>query len=131
MDEKALDSLKNQLRADHHHTSSSRRKNAHFAQKVEAGAEGCTVLVGENYQIPEITSCFVRLKEAIVVPHLMEINIPIRFLFVMVGPENSKNQFHEIGRCMATLMADAVWHEVAYSAHETKDILLVRQQQYY
>ena len=56
---------------------------------------------------------------------LMEIDIPVRFFFIMVGPENSKNQFHEIGRCMATLMSDEVWHEVAYSAKDREDFLLV------
>ena len=55
---------------------------------------------------------------------LMEIDIPIRFLFVMIGPENAKNQFHEIGRCFATLMSDEVWHEVAYSASSTDDLIM-------
>ena len=43
----------------------------------------------------------------------------------MMGPEKSKNHFHEIGRCFATMMSDEVWHEVAYSAKTADDLILV------
>ena len=34
--------------------------------------------------------------------------IPSRFLFVLLGPIGNYKQYHEIGRSIATLMADEV-----------------------
>ena len=67
-----------------------------------------------------------RLKE----PHLpadseIEIDIPIRFYCFVIGPESYKNQLHEIGRALGVLMADDVFHEVAYEAKERVDIYVI------
>ncbi len=39
---------------------------------------------------------------------LTEVPVPARFLFLMMGPEDTTVNYHEVGRCMATLMSDAV-----------------------
>lgn len=46
-----------------------------------------------------------------------------RFIFVLLGPPGSHGTFHEIGRSMATLMSDEVFHEVAYRAKKRDHLL--------
>lgn len=46
-----------------------------------------------------------------------------RFLFILLGPVGSHDSFHEIGRAMATLMSDEIFHEVAYRAKRRDHLL--------
>lgn len=46
-----------------------------------------------------------------------------RFLFILLGPAGSQGSFHEIGRAMATLMSDEIFHEVAYRARKRDHLL--------
>lgn len=48
---------------------------------------------------------------------------PVRFLFILLGPVGSHGSFHEIGRAMATLMSDEIFHEVAYRARKRDHLL--------
>lgn len=51
---------------------------------------------------------FVRLKEAVVLDSALEAPVPVRFVFVLVGPSKTDMNYHETGRAMAALMADKV-----------------------
>lgn len=46
-----------------------------------------------------------------------------RFIFILLGPVGSHGSYHEIGRAMATLMSDEVFHEVAYKARKRDHLL--------
>ena len=39
---------------------------------------------------------------------LVEAPVPLRFLFLQIGPSDDTVDYHEVGRAMATLMSDAV-----------------------
>jgi len=54
------------------------------------------------------TVVFVRLKEAAVFDSALEAPVPVRFIFVLVGPSKADVDYHETGRAMAALMADKV-----------------------
>lgn len=54
------------------------------------------------------TVVFVRLKEAVVLDSALEAPVPVRFVFVLVGPSKTDMDYHETGRAMAALMADKV-----------------------
>lgn len=54
------------------------------------------------------TVVFVRLKEAAVLDSALEAPVPVRFVFVLVGPSKTDMDYHETGRAMAALMADKV-----------------------
>uniref|UniRef100_A0A669PSX0 Anion exchange protein n=1 Tax=Phasianus colchicus TaxID=9054 RepID=A0A669PSX0_PHACC len=49
--------------------------------------------------------------------------VPTRFLFLLLGPAGKAPQYHEIGRSIATLMTDDVFHDVAYKAKDRNDLL--------
>ena len=39
--------------------------------------------------------------------------VPMRFLFLQIGPDDKSIDYHEVGRAMATLMSDAVSHMIS------------------
>lgn len=54
------------------------------------------------------TVTFVRLKESVVLDSALEAPVPVRFVFVLVGPSKTDMDYHETGRAMSALMADKV-----------------------
>lgn len=53
-------------------------------------------------------AAFVRLNEAVLLESVLEVPVPVRFLFVMLGPSHTSTDYHELGRSIATLMSDKV-----------------------
>uniref|UniRef100_A0A4W3JIC2 Solute carrier family 4 member 7 n=1 Tax=Callorhinchus milii TaxID=7868 RepID=A0A4W3JIC2_CALMI len=77
-----------------------------FMRKIPPGAEASNVLVGEVDFLERSIIAFIRLSPAILLTGLTEVPIPTRFLFLMLGPSGKAQQYHEIGRSIATLMTD-------------------------
>ena len=77
-------------------------------KKIPQGAEASNVLVGEMDFLKKPVIAFVRLENATHLGDLTEVPIPTRFIFVMLGPPSSPGRYHEVGRAIATLMADEV-----------------------
>lgn len=88
--------------------------NLHFMRKIPPGAEASNILVGEVDFIEKTLSVFIRLNSAVNLGDLTEVPVPTRFLFVLLAPISASTGYHEIGRAMATLMSDEIFHEVAY-----------------
>ncbi|XP_066472118.1 electroneutral sodium bicarbonate exchanger 1 [Tiliqua scincoides] len=95
----------------------------HFMKKIPIGAEASNVLVGEVDFLTRPIVAFVRLSTAVLLPGMTEVPIPTRFLFILLGPLGKLPQYHEIGRSMATLMTDEIFHDVAYKAKDRSDLL--------
>ncbi|XP_065358260.1 sodium-driven chloride bicarbonate exchanger isoform X1 [Calliphora vicina] len=102
---------------------SDHRGNMNFMRKIPAGAEASNILVGEVEFLDKPLAGFIRLKEASVMGDLTEVPVPTRFIFILLGPPGSQSSFHEIGRAMATLMSDEIFHEVAYRARKRDHLL--------
>ncbi|XP_072269480.1 LOW QUALITY PROTEIN: sodium bicarbonate cotransporter 3 [Pyxicephalus adspersus] len=94
-----------------------------FMRKIPPGAEASNVLVGEVDFLDRPIIAFVRLSPAVLLTGLTEVPIPTRFLFVLLGPTGKAAQYHEIGRSIATLMTDEIFHDVAYKAKDRNDLL--------
>ncbi|XP_061943313.1 electroneutral sodium bicarbonate exchanger 1 isoform X1 [Apis cerana] len=97
--------------------------NTHFMRKIPAGAEASNILVGEVDFLDKTLSAFIRLSQAGIMGDLTEVPVPTRFIFVLLGPTGGLTGFHEIGRAMATLMSDEVFHDVAYKAKNRNHLL--------
>uniref|UniRef100_A0A3P8NBK9 Anion exchange protein n=1 Tax=Astatotilapia calliptera TaxID=8154 RepID=A0A3P8NBK9_ASTCA len=95
----------------------------HFMKKIPEGAEASNVLVGELDFLERPIVAFVRLSPAVLLTGLTEVPIPTRFLFILLGPDGKAQQYHEIGRSMATIMTDEIFHDVAYKAKDRSDLL--------
>lgn len=51
---------------------------------------------------------FVRLQEAVLLESVLEVPVPVRFLFILLGPPTANIDYHQIGRSISTLMSDKV-----------------------
>ncbi|EHA97477.1 Sodium-driven chloride bicarbonate exchanger [Heterocephalus glaber] len=100
-----------------------REVDLHFMKKIPPGAEASNILVGELEFLDRTVVAFVRLSPAVLLQGLAEVPIPTRFLFILLGPLGKGQQYHEIGRSIATLMTDEVFHDVAYKAKDRNDLV--------
>ncbi|KAI3362137.1 hypothetical protein L3Q82_012457 [Scortum barcoo] len=94
-----------------------------FMKKLPRDAEASNVLVGEVDFLETPFVAFVRLQQAVMLGALTEVPVPTRFLFVLLGPKGKAKSYHEIGRAIATLMSDEVFHDIAYKAKHRQDLL--------
>uniref|UniRef100_A0A8B9KGA6 Anion exchange protein n=1 Tax=Astyanax mexicanus TaxID=7994 RepID=A0A8B9KGA6_ASTMX len=95
----------------------------HFMKKIPPGAEASNILVGELEFLEKPVVAFVRLSPAVLLNGLAEVPITTRFLFILLGPMGKGPQYHEIGRSIATIMTDEVFHDVAYKAKDRSDLV--------
>ena len=87
----------------------AREKNeSDVKSRVPEGAEATTVLVGTLDELHQPAMAFVRLAKGSLLGDLTEVAIPVRFLFILLGPTAGADTYHEIGRSIATLMSDQV-----------------------
>ncbi|CAB1318851.1 unnamed protein product [Coregonus sp. 'balchen'] len=92
-------------------------------KKLPRDAEASNVLVGGVDFLDTPFVAFVRLQQAAMLGGLTEVPVPTRFLFVLLGPKGKAKSYHEIGRAIATLMSDEVFHDIAYKAKDRQDLL--------
>ncbi|KAJ8418698.1 hypothetical protein AAFF_G00001970 [Aldrovandia affinis] len=92
-------------------------------EKIPENAEATVVLVGSVDFLEQPTMAFVRLQEAVELDSVLEVPVPVRFLFVLLGPSSTNMDYHEIGRSISTLMSDKHFHECAYLADDRQDLL--------
>ena len=77
-------------------------------RKIPVDAEATSVLVGEVDFLSKPALVFVRLAEGTMLENFSEVPIPVRFVFVLLGPSNMNVDYHELGRCFSTLMSSEV-----------------------
>ncbi|XP_014908808.1 anion exchange protein 3 isoform X2 [Poecilia latipinna] len=104
-----------------HHPAAAR--SLKLLAKIPKDAEAVIVLVGSVEFLEQPAMAFVRLSEAVLLESVLEVPVPVRFLFVLLGPSQSNVDYHEIGRSFATLMSEKNFHEVAYFADDRQDLL--------
>ena len=103
--------------------STNEDAESHHSLVLDDNTEATAVLVGPLQSLDEPLLAFVRLKEARKLGNLLEVNLPVRFLFLLLGPLNCSLNYHEIGRSIATLMSNQDFHDALY-AMKTEDELL-------
>ncbi|VEN37081.1 unnamed protein product, partial [Callosobruchus maculatus] len=114
------------IKEDPYSASQEDVRKAHhdsILKRIPIGAQGSTVLVGEVDFLEEPAIAFVRLAEGAIIPTLIEVNIPVRFIFVLIGPKLPNIDYHEVGRSISTLMANQQFHSIAYRAESRKELL--------
>ncbi|GAB0198945.1 band 3 anion transport protein [Grus japonensis] len=81
------------------------------------GVPGCAAFLEQP------TLAFVRLKDAVTLDAVLNVSLPVRFLFVVLGPSTPHVSYHEIGRAVATMMSERVFRRDAYLAEGRQDLL--------
>ncbi|ETE57224.1 hypothetical protein L345_17063, partial [Ophiophagus hannah] len=87
-------------------TRSKSKHELKLLEKIPDNAEATVVLVGCVQFLDQPTMAFVRLQEAAQLDAVLEVPVPVRFLFVLLGPSSANMDYHEIGRSISTLMSD-------------------------
>ncbi|XP_045062144.1 anion exchange protein 2-like isoform X2 [Coregonus clupeaformis] len=103
-----------------------RSKSKHelkLLEKIPENAEATVVLVGTVAFLEQPSMAVVRLQEAVLLESVLEVPVPVRFLFLLMGPPIANIDYHQIGRSISTLMSDKHFHEAAYLADERQDLL--------
>lgn len=98
-------------------------QNDTILKRIPEGAQATSVLVGNVDFLEQPTIAFIRLAEGITIPSLIEVNIPVRFIFILLGPKGANLDYHEVGRSISTLMANHQFHNIAYEAYNRKALL--------
>ena len=76
--------------------------------RIPVGAEAISVLVGTMEKLDRMAVAFVRLSQGSILGNLTEVQIPVRFIFLVLGPPTDTHNYFEVGRSFATLMSDKV-----------------------
>lgn len=102
--------------------------NDALMRRIPEGAEATVVLVGAVPFLDQPACAFVRLADAVHMPAVTEVPLPVRFVCVLLGPgppaaDRAPLDYHEVGRSISTLMANPAFHSVAYQAEDRRDIL--------
>ncbi|KAK3858590.1 hypothetical protein Pcinc_035227, partial [Petrolisthes cinctipes] len=70
-------------------------KNKELMKKIPEGAEAIAVLVGAVDFLKHLTIAFVRLAEGVKMETLVEVPIPVVFMFVLLGAFHGETDYHE------------------------------------
>lgn len=100
-----------------------RSQNDSIMRRIPEDAEATTVLVGAVGFLEQPTIAFVRLAHGILMPSITEVPIPVRFMFILLGPSDADLDYHEVGRSISTLMSNPAFHSIAYKADDRRELL--------
>lgn len=92
------------------------KEKSKIQEKIPENAQATTVLVGAHRGLSCVISAFVRLAGGCDLGNLAEVKIPVRFMYILLGPEDDDVDYHEVGRSIATLMSDKIFLEFAFQA---------------
>ncbi|CAB1453171.1 unnamed protein product [Pleuronectes platessa] len=82
------------------------KHEAKLMEKIPERAEATVVLVGSVSFLDQPSMVFVRLQEAVLLESVLEVPVPVRFLFLLLGPPVTNH-----------------FHEAAYQADDRQDLL--------
>ncbi|XP_022124863.2 anion exchange protein 2 isoform X1 [Pieris rapae] len=100
-----------------------RPHNDSIMKRIPDDAEATTVLVGAVGFLDQPTIAFIRLAHGILMPSITEVPIPVRFMFILLGPTTAQLDYHEVGRSISTLMSNPTFHSIAYKAEDRHELL--------
>ncbi|XP_072796158.1 band 3 anion transport protein-like [Vicugna pacos] len=96
-------------------------------EKILQNSETTLVLVGRVDFLERPVLGFVRLKDPMQLEpkqeKLGQPAVPVRFLFVLLGPEAPNMDYTQLGRAAATLMSERVFRTEAYLAQSKKKLV--------
>lgn len=88
---------------------------------IPENAECAEVLIGSMKNLSRPIMAFVRLSQGQIIQDMTEVPLPIRFVFLLIGPV--MEEYFEIGRALSTLFSTLDFRETAYQAMDRRDLL--------
>ncbi|XP_010329790.3 band 3 anion transport protein isoform X2 [Saimiri boliviensis] len=115
-------SLETQLFCEQGDGDAEGRAPSGILEKIPPDSEATLVLVGRAAFLERPVLGFVRLQEAAEL-EAVELPVPVRFLFVLLGPEDPHIDYTQLGRAAATLMSERVFRVDAYVAQSRGELV--------
>ncbi|XP_077020292.1 band 3 anion transport protein isoform X2 [Tamandua tetradactyla] len=115
-------SLETQLFCEKKEEDTEGRLSSGILEKIPPDSEAALVLVGRAAFLERPVLGFVRLQEAAEL-EAVEPPVPVRFLFVLLGPEAPFIDYPQLGRAAATLMSERVFRTDAYLAQSRGELV--------
>ncbi|KAL2764893.1 band 3 anion transport protein [Daubentonia madagascariensis] len=115
-------SLETQLFCQQGEGGTEGRSPSGILEKIPPDSEATLVLVGRTAFLKRPVLGFVRLQEATEL-EAVELQVPVRFLFVLLGPELPHTDYTQLGRAAATLMSEKVFRTDAYLAQSREELV--------
>jgi hypothetical protein len=85
-----------------------KQENTKFKRKVNKRSEGASIFIAPVSFASKPKLLFIRLERAIEFNNILEINIKSKFLVLILAHPMYSNTIFEIGRVIATCLADDV-----------------------
>jgi len=101
------------------------KANKRLRKKLPSDCEAANILVGQVDFLDETQICFCRFDNVIPMDKVTEVDVPTRFVFLVLGPTSSTSiwELTELGGALATLLSDKVFFDVALKAKTRQDLL--------
>ncbi|KAM5150149.1 band 3 anion transport protein isoform 1-T1 [Callospermophilus lateralis] len=115
-------SLETQLFCEQGERSTEGSSPSGILEKIPPGSEATLVLVGRADFLKQPVLGFVRLQEAVELDAI-DPSVPVRFLFVLLGPKPYYTDYVQLGRAAATLMSERVFRTDAYLAQSRRELV--------
>ncbi|XP_069178315.1 band 3 anion transport protein-like [Procambarus clarkii] len=94
-----------------------------FTELNRAVGEMTAVMAGGVSFLQSPILAFVRLSEEVVLGNRIKDSMPVRFIFVLLGPFHDEKDYHKISCSITTLMERNEFLEAAYTAHSLNELL--------
>ncbi|XP_053739761.1 anion exchange protein 2a [Synchiropus splendidus] len=88
---------------------------------VRDSCTGAIVLTGRVDFLDTPAAAFVRLKEAVTLESLL--NVPVRFLILLLAPSTATVDPQQLGRCVSTLVSDQEFLGALVQAQDQEDLI--------
>ncbi|XP_054988342.1 band 3 anion transport protein [Sorex araneus] len=115
-------SLETQLFCQQGEGGGEGRSASGVLEKLPPDSEATLVLVGRASFLERQVLGFVRLRDAVELD-AVELPVPVRFLVVLLGPEDPHTNYTQLGRAAATLMSERVFRTDAYLAQSRGELV--------
>jgi anion exchange protein len=105
------------------------KPNRRLSRKLPKNCEAANILVGQVDFLDEVVMAFCRLETPCVMADLTEVDVPTRYVFLILGPLRARSSdntiwlYSDIARAMASLLNDKIFCQVAYRASTVQDLL--------
>ena len=100
-----------------------RQFDTELMRRLHDDCESTVVMVGRVDYLQVPVSIFVRLRSAVDFGDLCEVPKPTRFVYVLLGPADAGLDYHQVGRAMATLLANESFRAAAYAIASRKQFM--------
>ncbi|CAH8492241.1 unnamed protein product [Schistosoma rodhaini] len=99
------------------------RYNQPLTNCLSSGSEACTVICGLIEFLKSPILVLLRLNKTIQRSCISEVDIPVRFIFIYIGPQNDELNYAELARIFAVMMTNDTFRLCVYDSISVDDII--------